>query len=511
MILIALSILLSLLYYYMGFYAYFNRKDASINRLFLMLCVVFSGWSFAGSLFNVINIPAVSSIWILSSYFIWTVGTALILHFCLLINNETGYLKLKTLTIIYLPAFIFLLGMTFINGLTPSYAIYTTALRMIFGIPGGIIFYVIYISIAIYQLVMVGYATTDHRVKKQSRLISLGLLAASLFIGLYAFVFPLLVLHPLPVLLPFFPAIWIVSMWLSITKYGFLKVTMEFATIEILDNIQEIIVLMDDKSTILDVNKKFEELVNMDKKAISGKSLDAFIPKDSILIRQIGQVKKKEILTYTGDVDFQLNNNIVLPLRAHISSIVDPLGKVIGILIAANDLTLEKKYELLSITDGLTNAYNRMKMERIIERLIQSSNVFSVLIFDLDHFKKVNDTFGHAAGDHVLKTCVEVINQELRAIDYIGRWGGEEFLILLPDVHEKEAYIVAERIRKCVLNTDFGLSQTVTISIGIAETSNQDHTAEEIVNYADLALYEAKRQGRNRTIIHSNRGNMYEG
>lgn len=503
MYLIILSILLSLLYYYMGFYAFFVQKNALSNRLFLLLTILFSSWSLSGGFFNTMNIPAFSLIWMFTSYLIWTIGTALILQFCLSLNRAKSHLKLSTLGMVYAPALIMLLGMVFFNGLSPSNRIYDTPIKLIFGIPGGIGFYIIYISISIVHLIGLGKNSDNYRVKQQSKLVSRSLLVTSILIGIYGFILPHFVSKPLPVLLPFFPIIWIISMYVSITKYGFLTVTMEVATKNILDNIQEIIILTDNKCMIIDVNKRFEEAVALNKTDINGKKLSDILSKNPTIMQHVEQVLNCEMPFYSGDTDLNLGDDKYMPTRLHITAIKDHLSHVIGVVIAASDLTLEKRYELLAITDSLTTAYNRMKMERIIERLLQDRENFSVILFDMDLFKKVNDEFGHATGDRVLISTVNLINQELRAIDYLGRWGGEEFLIVLPNTLKQVAFQVSERIRTLVSEHDFGLNRSITISLGVADSSDETISLAKIVNNADQALYAAKSAGRNMTMIYS--------
>lgn len=503
MYLIIISIIISLFNFYMGFYAYFNQKKGISNQIFLVLTVLFSGWCLTGAFFNTMNIPQFATVWMLTSYVIWTLGTALILQFCLSLKEESGQLKSSTLGVIFTPAVIMLLGMTVFNGLTPSHQIYETPLKIIFGIPGGMIFYCIYIGISIVKLAGTGKQSSDFRIKRQSQLISNALIITSLLIAIYGFVLPPLVSKPLPVLLPFFPTIWLVSMWVSITKYGFLTLTMEVATKKILDNIQEIIILTDNKCIIIDVNKKFEEMFQVNKDIIKGKSLYEVLWNNAELLHQVERVLKSEVPFFLGDVTFCYEPEKCLPIRIHISSIVDHLSQNIGVIIAANDLTLEKEFERLSITDSLTNAYNRMKIERIIERLLQDHKLFSIILFDLDFFKKVNDTYGHATGDHVLISIVDVVNRELRAMDFMGRWGGEEFIVVLPDTTEVAAFQISERIRKAIAAHDFGLNRSVTISLGVSHYNGSNRTRAQLVNAADEALYEAKETGRNKTVLHS--------
>jgi diguanylate cyclase (GGDEF)-like protein len=123
---------------------------------------------------------------------------------------------------------------------------------------------------------------------------------------------------------------------------------------------------------------------------------------------------------------------------------------------------------------------------------------------DIDHFKKINDNYGHAAGDETLKTVVSTMLEELRKTDILARYGGEEFAILLPETELQLAASVAERLRDAIsrIYVYFGLkSFTVTVSIGVAEHSRNTLNVLHLINTADAALYEAKHSGRNRIVI----------
>lgn len=167
----------------------------------------------------------------------------------------------------------------------------------------------------------------------------------------------------------------------------------------------------------------------------------------------------------------------------------------------------QKKFHKDSITDVLTGAYNRrfiMKMldERYKRAEIDEDYNLSAAMIDIDYFKSVNDNYGHQAGDEVLRKIVDVLLKTLREVDLIGRYGGEEFLIII-SAEKRIALRVCERIRKAVevLKIEWESKEIwVTVSIGVASYSDGPKTVDEIIAMSDLALYEAKGQGRNRVI-----------
>ncbi len=160
--------------------------------------------------------------------------------------------------------------------------------------------------------------------------------------------------------------------------------------------------------------------------------------------------------------------------------------------------------------DALTNLNNRRQFETRLKQEIaitkRQNNPLCAMMIDIDFFKKVNDTYGHASGDEVLRTVASVIKAQLRESDIPARYGGEEFAVLLPYTHIDEAKIVGERLRKAVEETTVQLDDltiNVTISMGLAEFT-QEETGEELFARADKALYEAKEGGRNRVCIGKN-------
>lgn len=165
--------------------------------------------------------------------------------------------------------------------------------------------------------------------------------------------------------------------------------------------------------------------------------------------------------------------------------------------------------------DALTGFYNRRQLEERIKQEIASAKrqktSLCAIMTDIDYFKKVNDTYGHAAGDMVLKAVSKIMRSQLREYDIAARYGGEEFAILLPFTNEEEAAMVAERLRKSVENKVIDISKSssdaniknirVTISLGVYKYSGKD---DELLKNADKALYEAKETGRNKVVIYKN-------
>ena len=189
----------------------------------------------------------------------------------------------------------------------------------------------------------------------------------------------------------------------------------------------------------------------------------------------------------------------------------DSSGQPVSIEGLARDISERKRMEdqlmTLSRTDGLTGAYNRSyfmeKSEEVISMMRRYQHPASMMVADLDHFKSINDRYGHHAGDLALKAFTNVCRQEIRESDILGRLGGEEFGLMLPETTIQHAQVLAERIRKAAAAIAITLdNQTVmiTVSIGLVELSAGDATLDSVMRRADLAMYQAKAGGRNQVV-----------
>jgi diguanylate cyclase (GGDEF)-like protein len=163
----------------------------------------------------------------------------------------------------------------------------------------------------------------------------------------------------------------------------------------------------------------------------------------------------------------------------------------------------EEIYRLTTI-DGLTQIYNKRYFLETLEREIARSARYrrdvSLVLFDIDHFKRINDTFGHLAGDQVLKVLASTVKTKIRREDLFARYGGEEFAIVLPEIDGYNATQFAEKVRRIVESTEFGFEETripVTISMGVATLDPETADSAALIKRADDLLYEAKKAGRN--------------
>ncbi len=223
--------------------------------------------------------------------------------------------------------------------------------------------------------------------------------------------------------------------------------------------------------------------------------------------------KFKNYRPITGAAPFMYQNVTFIPLLSadgevnHIGLIVyDVTDTAIGkaALEAAND-----QLETLSRTDRLTGLNNRGHWEESLsqefKRVQRTRQPCSLIMFDIDHFKKVNDTYGHPAGDEVIRKTAQTLRETIRETDIAGRYGGEEFGVILIDTQAQDALIVAERLRTAIeaLTVSYeGNAIRYTISLGIAEQTEEMTDHSQLIECADQALYQSKQSGRNQATIY---------
>lgn len=196
----------------------------------------------------------------------------------------------------------------------------------------------------------------------------------------------------------------------------------------------------------------------------------------------------------------------VLWFEARIQALPFTVGGEDAVLWVASNITarhtLEEELKNLSNTDPLTGLYNRRFFEAAAEEEVRKSitcrRPLSIMIADVDHFKSVNDTYGHNVGDAVLKDVAGMISRNLRRSDLAARWGGEEFVVAMSDISLQQAMLAGERLRRAVNARKYDDRFSVSVSVGVAQRNSDDESLSEIIERADSALYEAKSLGRNR-------------
>lgn len=281
------------------------------------------------------------------------------------------------------------------------------------------------------------------------------------------------------------------------------------------DNAADVIWTMDLEGRFTYISPSVEKLRGYTVKEVMVQSPEEVLCPGSLLEMHEGLARAMNSVqnglpfkVYRGELEQPCKDGTTVWTEATVSGIYSEDGRFVGMLGVTRDISerklMEAEIRRLSVTDKLTQSFNRLKLDESLEQQFEGSSggtlPFAIIIVDIDHFKLVNDTYGHQAGDQVLIELVGVLNENVRGQDILGRWGGEEFLIILPDTSLEDATGLAERLRQAVARNLFSSAGQVTISIGVS-AFKADSSPETIVSRADTALYQAKKFGRNRVEV----------
>lgn len=278
---------------------------------------------------------------------------------------------------------------------------------------------------------------------------------------------------------------------------------------KVVEQIDDSVIITDKRGVITYVNQAFCDHTGFSKKEVLGKNpklLKSSVQNDTFyenLWKTIssGEVFRKTLVNKKKNNDFYYENKTITPLK-------NDENDIIGYVSTGKDVTSEtlmhKEMENIATFDKLTGIYNRYKFEELYELESERSQRFSqplsLILIDIDHFKLVNDTYGHTVGDEVLKKLADVIKNNIRKIDIFARWGGEEFLVLSPSTDLGNIQILAEKLRLAVESASFPGVDHLTISLGVSIFKNND-TFSELFKRVDQGLYYAKEHGRNQVGI----------
>lgn len=205
--------------------------------------------------------------------------------------------------------------------------------------------------------------------------------------------------------------------------------------------------------------------------------------------------------SFNGELRIVTKQKEEIWVRVVIEPRYDINGKKIGYVSTREDVTDKQELRFISERDQLTKIYNRRsfesKLAQAFEEEHKGKGSFGLIMFDIDHFKKVNDTYGHQVGDDILKKITKAIKEVIRESDFFARWGGEEFMLIVKTQKIEELQLIVSKIQERIKNTDFSPASSVTLSFGLAIAKRQE-TKENFLKRIDNALYKAKENGRNR-------------
>lgn len=294
----------------------------------------------------------------------------------------------------------------------------------------------------------------------------------------------------------------------------------------VVENLKDIVWEMDANFIFTYVSSSAKEAIGYETYEAVGRCMFDFLTPESkkhVLAQWEQRVNKNDNLAKVilYDIQFLCKDGKIIWFEVSVTPIIKE-NSIVGYIGISRDISekkareneLEKyiselklaneKLEELATFDMLTGAYNRRKFEYFtklsIEKKEKYGSPFSIIMLDIDHFKRINDFFGHKTGDLILQETAIKVRTILREADKMFRWGGDEFIILLTETHLKSTYNVAEKVRRAIESYDFGLESNITLSSGIGEYRTAE-SIEQFVSCVDNALLRAKANGRNKVEI----------
>ena len=259
--------------------------------------------------------------------------------------------------------------------------------------------------------------------------------------------------------------------------------------------------------TIIEASDAFEKVSGYSKDELIGKriSLIKHPTQDRKIIKDLIQtISKNKIWTWI--IKNKTKNGEEFWLEQTIIPKIDERNQLLKKYMSVSvDITDKKLLQEMASIDKLTGIYNRRMLDEFLQKTInvvaRHKEELSLIIIDIDYFKDVNDRFGHVEGDNVLFQTSKIISENLRSSDIFGRYGGEEFLVICTKTDKNGAFLLAEKLRIAIKEYQFDKVGRKTISLGIADFEKND-TIKSLLEKADIALYKAKNDGRNRSIIY---------
>ena len=286
----------------------------------------------------------------------------------------------------------------------------------------------------------------------------------------------------------------------AIFRFRFLEVV-PIARNTVVENMQDGVFVLDRQNRLLDLNQSAKKLIGPNTPIKVGESI-------TILLENQPEIFKNFLNIEEAHREIKIDGPSPLFLDLQITPLFNQRNLFIGRLIVLRDITKLKQTQIelhqLAITDSLTHIYNRRHfMDLATKELFRSSrydHTFSIILMDIDFFKQINDTHGHESGDRVLISFASFFKQNIRDHDIFARFGGDEFILLLPETNGEEASVFLERLQKNLLSTPVELEDkqiSISLTAGITEFNQTQDTVETMIKRADQALYRAKENGRN--------------
>ena len=514
LLLALLSALSTILYVRLGRYVLRAAPKRQSNRVFFLISLCFAVWSFA---FTLLPSAPASEVWFWFklSALGWTLMPSLLLHLlALLAGYELLFHRRWIAGLVYVPGILFFVSALAGPGRMGVAGFVQTpwGWSLVYGpwrVPhvAFLIFATTAISAGFWLVYRRGTRASLVSSRRQSQLVVFSGVPVLLLVFLSGVVLPWLDVRWLPEIPHLFPALWLLAIYHAVSRYSLMAVTPAVAAEDILRTMGESVLLLDTNKKVVEANAAAEGLLMTTAAELTGRPIEVVLEGTGPL-----EIEQIRALIDTGDnhsLEFAIESDErgTRILCASSSRITDERNQLIGIVLMLRDVTQQKRVEeelrFTATHDALTGLPNRIvledRLDQAVKRAQRSQRTFAVMTLDLDDFKKVNDSYGHAAGDSVLREVSRILLHSVRGIDTVCRLSGDEFLVVLEDLAEvAEAEIVICRIREALAETLLVGNQKVTSAacIGVSFYPEHGETGEALLSHANLALYSAKGDGK---------------
>ena len=496
----------------LGVYLLHSNPRATLNRVFFAICLSFAFWSFGYTFLPGAATTHEAFFWFKVSAVGWTLAPSLLLHFCILLVRKDSWLSRPwALPLVYGPAVYFLLrawfgemgvvdfvatpfGWSDLYGpMSPGYAAY-------------LVFFPVYILIGL--LLVVRFAGQSELIseRRQAQIIVLTGLPVLVAVAASGILLPRMGIRNPPEIAHLIVLVWTLVIWNSVTKYKLMVMSPSAVAPNILATMADAVVLLGRDHTVVTCNEAAKRLFGKSAKRLEGMKVSELLGDNHVESAE----ELESFLLRDGttlEISFSRNGDEERVLRVSTSRVSDYYDQTMGEVLVFRDVSAEKKAEAdlryMATHDALTDLPNRSllqdRLERALNRAEREGNRFAVLMFDLDDFKQVNDEIDHEVGDLVLRHTARRLTHCVRGLDTVCRLGGDEFLVIVEDLHEfEDADIVAQRILHAFQTPIVAKGQSLTVagSLGISTYPADGTDVQTLVKKADLALNSAKQKGR---------------